>query len=403
MRLSSPYRSKDSFTLVELLVVIGILAILTAAVVIVLNPAELLKQSRDSKRTTDLAAVNNALKILLTQNPEVNLGTASTVYVSLADSSSTCGSYSLPTLPSGWQYRCVTAANLTKSDGSGWIPVSFASGASQLPALPTDPQNDANNRLYYAYAASNGRWELVSNFESDKYAAKEAADGGMDPAGYEVGSSASLLPFAGGLVGYWSLDEASGTTAYDVSGMGNDGTMYSSTTPSLLVTQSGCRQGGCANFDGSDDYIGVGAAGVDKPRVSIAVWLKMPAGVAATYKGIISAPTAFSNRWILANGSTSGSIAVAPNDLAGSGIKTSASFNDGAWHHVAVTTNPLGIFVDGVRQSTVVDSNNYLYRLGVTSMGGRPGYFFNGLMDDVRIYDRALSAGEIQAIYNATK
>ncbi|MFA7202022.1 MAG: type II secretion system protein, partial [Candidatus Paceibacterota bacterium] len=43
-------RSKSSFTLIELLIVIGILAILTAAVVLVLNPTELLKQGRDSKR-----------------------------------------------------------------------------------------------------------------------------------------------------------------------------------------------------------------------------------------------------------------------------------------------------------------------------------------------------------------
>ncbi|MFA7201381.1 MAG: type II secretion system protein, partial [Candidatus Paceibacterota bacterium] len=45
--------SVRSFTLIELLIVIGILAILTAAVVIVLNPTELLKQGRDSTRMTD--------------------------------------------------------------------------------------------------------------------------------------------------------------------------------------------------------------------------------------------------------------------------------------------------------------------------------------------------------------
>ncbi|MFA7201893.1 MAG: type II secretion system protein, partial [Candidatus Paceibacterota bacterium] len=45
-------QSTSSFTLIELLIVIGILAILTAAVVIVLNPTELLKQGRDSTRMT---------------------------------------------------------------------------------------------------------------------------------------------------------------------------------------------------------------------------------------------------------------------------------------------------------------------------------------------------------------
>ncbi|MDD4931154.1 MAG: prepilin-type N-terminal cleavage/methylation domain-containing protein, partial [Candidatus Colwellbacteria bacterium] len=46
--------SIKSFTLVELLIVIAILAVLAAAVVVVLNPAELLAQARDSQRSTDL-------------------------------------------------------------------------------------------------------------------------------------------------------------------------------------------------------------------------------------------------------------------------------------------------------------------------------------------------------------
>jgi type II secretory pathway pseudopilin PulG len=200
MRFSHHCRVTDSFTLVELLVVIGILAILTAAVVIVLNPAELLKQSRDSKRTTDLAAVNNALKLLLTQNPDVSLGNASTVYVSLADASlaagatSTCPSLGLPALPSGWKYQCVSAANLIKTDGTGWIPVNFASGASQLPALPIDPQNVSSTGLYYTYASANGRWELDFFFESAKRQAAGQNDGGDYDDRYEIGSNVAITP-----------------------------------------------------------------------------------------------------------------------------------------------------------------------------------------------------------------
>ena len=55
------------FTLVELLVVITILAALAAAVVVVLNPMELLAQGRDAQRMSDLDTVQDALLILLAQ------------------------------------------------------------------------------------------------------------------------------------------------------------------------------------------------------------------------------------------------------------------------------------------------------------------------------------------------
>ena len=53
--------NNSSFTLIELLIVIGILAVLMVAVVVVLNPAEYLKQSRDSKRIQDLASIFTSL------------------------------------------------------------------------------------------------------------------------------------------------------------------------------------------------------------------------------------------------------------------------------------------------------------------------------------------------------
>ena len=54
------------FTLLELLIVIGILAILATAVTLVLNPIEMLKQSRDGKRLSDLRALNNAITFFIT-------------------------------------------------------------------------------------------------------------------------------------------------------------------------------------------------------------------------------------------------------------------------------------------------------------------------------------------------
>jgi len=93
-------RNQRSFTLIELLVVIAILAILTVAVVLVLNPMEFIRQSRDSARLTDLSTLNKAL-VLYQVDGKTSFGSSSVVYVSIPDSTSTCGNLGLPLLPSG--------------------------------------------------------------------------------------------------------------------------------------------------------------------------------------------------------------------------------------------------------------------------------------------------------------
>lgn len=190
--MNKKFSDTASFTLVELLVVIGILAILTAAVVIILNPAELLRQARDSNRMTDLATIDKAISLLLTQQPDTNLGTAQTVYVSLPDTSATCANHTLPTLPTGYQYACVTEANLQNIDGTGWIPVDFTTTPIQsLPVLPVDPNNTATN--YYTYTMG-GSWHLLTLLESNKHRVDAATDGGLSPAAYETGSNLTLYP-----------------------------------------------------------------------------------------------------------------------------------------------------------------------------------------------------------------
>ncbi|MDD4931709.1 MAG: prepilin-type N-terminal cleavage/methylation domain-containing protein, partial [Candidatus Colwellbacteria bacterium] len=86
---SSTTRYLTSFTLVELLIVIAILAVLAAAVVVVLNPAELLAQARDSQRSTDLRTLKDAIDLWTLDNPSLTMGTSQTVYISIPDTSST--------------------------------------------------------------------------------------------------------------------------------------------------------------------------------------------------------------------------------------------------------------------------------------------------------------------------
>ncbi|MEX2032993.1 MAG: hypothetical protein WD889_00330, partial [Candidatus Colwellbacteria bacterium] len=124
-----------------------------------------------------------------------SFGSSQTVYLSLPDTSSTCGSWSLPPLPSGWSYQCVASSTLTKVDGTGWLPVDFSSiiGGSPLSVLPIDPVNASSSDNYYTYV-KGGSWELTSYPESKKYLLLASQDGG-DSVKYEAGTNKSLNPF----------------------------------------------------------------------------------------------------------------------------------------------------------------------------------------------------------------
>jgi prepilin-type N-terminal cleavage/methylation domain-containing protein len=111
---------RHSFTLVELMIVIAILAILSAVVIFTLNPSEIFKKNRDSIRLADMKTVYKAISFIEAWNTSgINIGDAETIYLSLPDSSSTCSSYDLPSLPTGYFYSCKAEDTYKNSDGTG--------------------------------------------------------------------------------------------------------------------------------------------------------------------------------------------------------------------------------------------------------------------------------------------
>jgi prepilin-type N-terminal cleavage/methylation domain-containing protein len=181
------------FTLLELLVVISILAVLSAVTVVVLNPAELLRRSRDAQRLNDLAAITSAISFYMTETSSPDLdgpGTCSTTafWVSVQSGMGT----------SGLTVTTTTAANVGLVNGGGWIKVDLASlnSGSPLPAFPVDPTNTAGGgspSRFYAYACRTSPlgFQLVANLESASYKPKEGTDGGNAGALYETGTIAA--------------------------------------------------------------------------------------------------------------------------------------------------------------------------------------------------------------------
>ena len=412
-----PSRSK-SFTLLELLIVIGILAVLSTALIMVIRPAEQFRKGRDSSRVSQLDSLRTALNMALMEN--IDLGEDHTVYLSLPSNDPSCSDLTLPPLPNLWTYHCSNSSNYRKIDGTGWIPINFTELVTvNLPALPIDP---LNNTTYYFTYTTGGSYELTALLESPERHEPALNDGDAFPGLYAVGTSLNLTPRTRdlGLVGYWKMDEAlwlsdcSSPTVQDSSGYGNHG--KACPNGQGPVTAPG-KVGNAGSFDGTDDYVDCGndeSLNITD-AITIEAWIYV-SGFGTPNRNYIVNKGGSSLIYSIAVDGPSpkfvGRVYTTTHNH--NVIRTTATFSLNQWYHVVFTrdtTNGLRLFVNGVNEAvTVVEgvknpSGFITISANPLEMGKYPsaGYYHNGLIDDVRIYNRALSAEEIQAIYNATK
>ena len=161
------------FTLVELLIVITILAALAAAVVVVLNPAELLAQARDAQRLADLTTLRDSTLLILSQLPATNLCAVTTTC--------TTGHCTPATAPATQPFAttCTLDPDRTTAGTTGWMGIDFSlmPGGSPIAVLPVDPVN--NTIHFYGFRANDMRtFKLVTRLESVRHRGAMAFDGG---------------------------------------------------------------------------------------------------------------------------------------------------------------------------------------------------------------------------------
>lgn len=410
------HSSHSGFTLIELLVVIAIIAILAVVVVLTLNPAELLKQSRDSNRLSDITTLANAINIYGAQQGGSSgyfMGNASSVYVSIPDptlsgsQTSTCNSLNLPPLPAGYSYQCSSPQSYRNINGSGWIPINFTSVPSDPPLsnLPIDPINTSSTSLYYTYTTKADQYEVTSIFESQKYIPLMANDGGAYDGVYQDGNGLNLTPpfRSYGLIGYWPLEEGSGTVAYDYSGNNNNG-QWNGTQAGTSGYYSIGKVGPWAGyFDGTDNFIYT-----SKPSnlsssgpFTLAAWAYYD-GTKTNWSSIVSSASTLGSTYIGTNNSEwlIGTFGYGAESCTGPAPSV-------GWHFVVGTRSGItsALYVDGVMVAnctyTITASPAGDPVLGGDASNGQD--IWKNSIDDVRIYDRILSVAEIQAIYNVEK
>ena len=404
------YFSRSSFTLIELLIVLAVLSILSITVILTINPSEFLKQARDSTRLSDMANINSSLNLFVVDSPDASLGTASTTYISIPDPTATstagtqCQGLGLSELPSGWTYHCAATSTYRNTDGTGWVPVNFQSMSfgSTLGTLPIDPINTTTSGNYYTYTPG-GSFVLTATPESNKVRTTQA---NQITGAITAGTDLTLSPLfnSGGLVGYWKFDEGTGASSTDSSGNGN----YGSWNGTLGNQWTTGKIGGAGQFNGTDNNISVGGTVNTSLKSSInttnqvtySVWIK-PAAVStqaigwAFYNGI----------WIDSNSKLVGEFNVGNVREGASTRYLLPSWN--TWYHAVFTGDAVNgnwkFYVNGIKvEQGSFSSGTITWPYATFYIGGGSGNF-NGAIDDVRLYNRALSAAEIYALYSATK
>lgn len=219
------------------------------------------------------------------------------------------------------------------------------------------------------------------------------------------------------LVGYWSFEYTDNSYVYDNSSYINNGefTCYDSCSPpdSSNIVQG--KYGNAINLDGTDDYVNISdSSSLDiTGDMSVEVWIK-PDAVGDSHHKILS-------KRIDSDYTTPYQMTLHQNGNAtfllggGSGSRFSAEtsiglIQSGNWYHIVGTVEgtTINIYVNGNLEGTEIFSgtrqeNDAPVKIGVypdTGTPYNPRYFFDGLIDEVKLYNRTLSSEEINASYN---
>jgi fibronectin type 3 domain-containing protein len=257
------------------------------------------------------------------------------------------------------------------TSGSGYATI--ASGVTATSYLDTGVGNDTT--YYYVIAATNSHSASADSAE------------------------VSATPTAPtNLRALYALEN----NAQDSSGSGNHGT---ANALSYVAGKVGAQ---AAQFNGTSSYVSIPRSVQDD--FTVAMWVKTTdtAGSAGAQwwngKGLVDGEvggggadwgTAIVNgKFVIGIGSTGGD----------STFASSVNINDGAWHHVAATRNntsgAVAVYVDGVLRGSGTGATGSRtfpasLRIGSLQTGNN---FLNGTLDDVRLYDRILTAGEIAGL-----
>jgi hypothetical protein len=206
-------------------------------------------------------------------------------------------------------------------------------------------------------------------------------------------------------IAHWKLDEGGGIVAYDSVGT-NHGVVYGPNWTTGVLD-------GALDFNGVDDYVQVDdAPGLDgMDQLTLSAWVKTPGnGVGVLNKYLLEdgmASTDSYNMRLHSDGSVIFQYSLGSTYVA---KFTAMSITDDSWHHIVAVYDGVDgiIYVDGNEAvlsrddpdpGGPINESNEPVLVGCANYQGSLDQFFEGRIDDARIYDQALSAGAVLQLY----
>jgi hypothetical protein len=291
-------------------------------------------------------------------------------------------------------------ANLTATGGAGQASLSWSAATDNIAVSRYDLYRSSTsgftpsvaNRIAQPTGLSYSDLGLAAGTYYYKVQAEDGA-GNLSGASNETSAVvASAAPT--GLVAAYGFDAGSGTTAADSSGNGNSGTLTNTTW------STAGKYGGALSFNGSSSWV----TAADNASLDLTNGMTLEGWVNPSASGTVW-------RTVLIKQNTNALVyslyANTDTQRPSGHVFTSAEFDTrgtaalplNAWSFLAASYDgaTLRLYVNGTQVSSKAVSGSMPNSTGVLRIGGNSiwGEYFAGLIDNVRIYNRALSASEI--------